>query len=77
MYKLIYYVPGRPYGTFASYSQMRLIAEEAVLSSKQISVVCVIDYRNKLIFKKCEYYDIHRELIDDLIFTPTWLPKLQ
>jgi hypothetical protein len=69
MYRLIYYVPGRPYGTIDSYSQIELIAEEAILKSRHITVVCVVDYPNKLILNKCKYYDMHRELIDDLIFT--------
>jgi hypothetical protein len=69
MYRMVYYVPGRPYETIDSYSSIKMIAEEAILSSRQITVVCVVDYRNKSIYNKCKYYDIHRELIDDLIFT--------
>jgi hypothetical protein len=69
MYRLIYYVPGTSYGTIDSYSPIKLIAEEAILNSQQITVVCVVDYYNKSIFNKCRFYDIHRELIDDLIFS--------
>jgi len=69
MYRLIYYVPEKPYGTIDCYSQIELIANEAILNSEQITVVCVVDYTKKVILNKCKYYDFHRELIDDLIFT--------
>jgi len=68
MYRLIYYTPERPYGTIDSYSQIELIANEAILNSTHITVVCVVDYTKKIIINKCKYYDMHRELIDDLIF---------
>jgi hypothetical protein len=69
MYRIIYYAPQRPYGIIDSYNQIELIAFEAILKSEHIMVVCVVDYARKIILNKCKYYDIHRELVDDLIFT--------
>jgi hypothetical protein len=68
MYCLIYYAPERPYRTIDSCSQIELIANEAILKSEHVTVVCVVDYARKIILNKCKYYDMHRELIDDLIF---------
>jgi hypothetical protein len=71
MFKLIYYEPGKPYGAIDSNNQVKLIAMESILISKQITIICVVDYANRLLLNKCKYFDIHRELIDDLIFDPS------
>lgn len=77
MFRLIYYEPGKAYGNIDSLSQIELIAKEAILNSKHITVVCVVDYAKKLIYKRNKYYDIHRELIDDLIFDPGWSTNIK
>lgn len=68
MFRLIYNEAGMPYRAIDSNSQMELIAKERILNSNFKIVVCVVDYANRLILNKCRYFDIHRELIDDLIF---------
>lgn len=72
MFRLIYFEPGRPYGVIDSKSQIELIAKQGLLGSKCITVICVIDYANRAILNKCKYFDIHRELIDEIIFDQ-WL----
>jgi hypothetical protein len=68
MFRLIYFEPGRPYGVIDSKSQIELIAKQGLLGSKRINVICVIDYANRAILNKSKYFDIHRELIDEIIF---------
>lgn len=68
MFRLIYYEPGRPYGVIDSRSQIELIAKQGLLGSKCRTIVCMIDYANRAILNKCKYFDIHRELIDEIIF---------
>lgn len=75
MFRLIYCEPGSLYRSIDSFSQIELIAKEADLNSKHMTVVCVVDYANKLVYKRNKYYDIHRELIDDLIFDPRVVNK--
>ncbi len=71
MFRLIFYTDIGGYGVFDSKISTQLIAKEYFLIQDGISVLCIIDYNQKMILHKGRLYQAHREHIDDIIFDPT------
>jgi ferredoxin-like protein FixX len=70
MFRIIYCEPGKMYQTIDSHNEIEIIANEGLLKCSQCKIICVINYSNQLILNKSSDFDIHRELIDEIIFDP-------
>jgi hypothetical protein len=70
MWRLIFCENGTHYQTIDSNNSIEIIAAEGILRRKHITVLCVVDYTERLIFSKSKNFENHREFIDEIIFDP-------
>jgi hypothetical protein len=73
MYRLIYLTPDNNYHIFDSADNTEIDTKEEILNKQEFDVLCRVDYKRQLIFKKSLSYHEHRDLIDDLIFDPKYV----
>jgi hypothetical protein len=68
MVRIIYHVPRMGYRIQDRASHAEILLLEISLKSANASVVCIVDFKNKLVSNKCLDFLEHMDRIDPLLF---------
>jgi hypothetical protein len=68
MVRIIYYVPKLGYRIQDRASPAEILLLETSLTCANASVVCIVDFKNKLVSNKCLDFLEHMDRIDPLLF---------
>jgi hypothetical protein len=68
MLRVVYQHPVEGYAFVDSKRSIQLIAIQSSLYEHFCTIICVVDYKRKTIFNKCDDFKLHREQVDELIF---------
>ncbi len=70
MFRLIYFNASFGYKGFDYKDDTQYTLAEQTAKSQDAAIICVVDYQNKAILKKCPDFNMHLEHIDHIIFDP-------
>jgi hypothetical protein len=73
MVRIIYYVPKLGYRIQDRASHEEILLLEISLKSASATVVCIVDFKNKLVSNKSSDFLAHMDRIDPILFEPDFV----
>jgi hypothetical protein len=73
MVRIIYHIPELGYRVLDRDKHEEILRLEPSLKNANASIVCIIDFKNKLVTNKSSDFIEHRERMDDVLFDQDYI----
>lgn len=73
MVRIIYHIPELGYRVLDRYTHEEILELEPSLKNANASVVCIVDFKNKIVVNKSSDFLEHRERMDEMLFDQDYI----
>jgi hypothetical protein len=73
MVRIIYHIPELGYRVLDRYTHEEILRIEPSLKNANASIICIIDFKNKIVANKSFDFIEHRERMDDILFNKDYI----